>query len=207
MKCDKSIHEGIIHFTSNFQNKMEGLKTDIDNGLIEEQFNNICFSYPDKIALLKDGLSVTYDEVRKRSNDIAGVLFGFIQCHGLRKYTGNGCIIATFMSPSFDRIATNLAILQLGAACLPLDPILPLNRLKSILREAKPMCIISSSDYFERLNDQSVHSEGVRIIEMNEIDTQLEGRKGAICWKGISRLTDEENPLAYVMYTSGKVTI
>ncbi|MCE5294811.1 MAG: amino acid adenylation domain-containing protein, partial [Chlamydiales bacterium] len=135
--------------------------------------------YPDNIAVVSEGVSITYKELDKRANSIAFQL----QKNGV-KYQD---IVAVLLPRSIDLIASILGILKLGAVYLPLDLDHPLDRTKYILSDSQAKLVISNhNDVLEKLDiAQKLH-----IDEIGEHDS-------------VDRLAISPDAVSYIIYTSG----
>lgn len=82
-----------------------------------------------------EGNSLTYARMAKRVECIAASL--------LAADVGSGSRVAVFQEPTSDYICSLLAIMRIGAACLPLDMGTPLQRLAVIVNDCQPGAILS----------------------------------------------------------------
>lgn len=80
---------------------------------------------PTKIAAICGEKSFTYDELEKRSNRLSRYL--------VHRGLGPESIVAMGLERSFEMLVATLAVLKAGAACLPLDPHYPVDRLGYML--------------------------------------------------------------------------
>ncbi|GFG96177.1 hypothetical protein MTIM_20560 [Mycobacterium timonense] len=137
---------------------------------------------PESVALVCDGLSVTYRELDEASNRLAHCLAS--------AGAGPGQTVALLFSRSAEAIATILAVLKTGAAYLPIDPSSPDTRIEFMLGDAKPVAAVTTADLAERFDGR-----GVPVIDVNDsrIDTLPE----------TSLPAPGPDNLAYLIYTSG----
>ncbi|MCA2265613.1 non-ribosomal peptide synthase/polyketide synthase, partial [Mycobacterium marseillense] len=137
---------------------------------------------PDSVALVCDGLSVTYRELDEASNRLAHCLAS--------AGAGPGRTVALLFSRSAEAVASILAVLKTGAAYLPIDPSSPDTRIDFMLGDAKPVAAVTTADLAERFNGR-----GVTVIDVNDsrIDTLPETPLPA----------PGPDNLAYLIYTSG----
>ena len=138
---------------------------------------------PEAIAVVFGEQRLTYRELNERANQLA---------HELCKHgAGPDQLVGLFVERSIDMVVALLAIVKTGAAYLPLDPLLPAERLRYMLEDSGVRVVIT---------EQSLRGElpafgGVAIL--------LED----IGWHGNRRdnlavAVGPEN-LAYLIYTSG----
>ncbi len=140
---------------------------------------------PDAIALLFEQHALSYQELDRRTNQLAR----YLQRHGV----GPASLVGVCVERSLDLLLAVLGILKAGAAYLPLDPAYPRERLALMLDDAQVTVLLS-----QQLLASVVPAQGEQVIWL---DAQ---------WAQIAR--EQEIPpslwlsgedLAYVIYTSG----
>lgn len=90
--------------------------------------------------------SYSYLDLEMASNQLANYLENY--------HVVEGDIIAFFMRRSFDVLVTMLGIWKVGASYLSLDFDTPLHRLKQLIFQAKPKCIVSEPSLINSLPQQ-----------------------------------------------------
>ena len=89
---------------------------------------------PDEVALVDENSSITYADLQQRFNRLASYIR-----HRYQKQTGQELVADTLIGfsvkRSIDMVVAMLAILQSGAAFVPLDAELPEERLHFILQD------------------------------------------------------------------------
>ncbi|MBF6209344.1 amino acid adenylation domain-containing protein, partial [Streptomyces gardneri] len=148
---------------------------------------------PDAIALDFEDERLTYRELSERANRIARQLIG--------AGVGPGSLVALAIRRSTELVVAMYAVVQTGAAYVPLDPDQPAERVNYIIETARPrMILYRSADGFGFDPQPQVTVLSVEGIE------GLPGFAAA----GGAPITDEERiqPLrpeniAYVIFTSG----
>jgi amino acid adenylation domain-containing protein len=145
---------------------------------------------PENIAVVYEDQQLTYAQLNTRANQLAHHL----QALGV----GTETVVALCLERSLDMLVGLLGILKAGGAYLPLDPLLPAERLAFMLQDAQVSLVISHS---------SLVTGGERLTEDKE-------QRPVICldtgWEAIAKQS-ECNPtsnvqpenLVYVIYTSG----
>ncbi|RRQ66463.1 non-ribosomal peptide synthetase, partial [Streptomyces griseofuscus] len=146
---------------------------------------------PDAVAVVCDGVELSYREVNERANRLARLLIE----HG----AGPERFVAVALPRSADLVITLLAVLKTGAAYVPIDPDYPADRIAYILDDADPMAVITVGD-----SGVELPSGTVRILLDDPATQQALGVRAA------EDLRDDERraPLhagapAYVIFTSG----
>lgn len=153
---------------------------------IDREFFRQVEQTPDAIALVTGTSSWTYRELAARVHQLETR----IAQQGI--VAGDRIGIAT--SRSLDMIATMLAVLNLGAAYVPLDLEFPLNRIELMIHDADLKCIVVDSQTVSRLP-----SCEVALLSTDSIDQTS---------SSLPRThVSSADSLAYVIYTSGSTGI
>ena len=105
------------------------------NKCLHQHFEKWVELTPNEIALSYQGADVSYEELNQRSNQIAHRLIQM----GIKK----GQPVAMMLEIGVDQIASLLAINKVGGIFICLDKQYPTIRLKQILQEVMPVCVIS----------------------------------------------------------------
>jgi aspartate racemase len=138
---------------------------------------------PDAIAVQQEKRALSYRELNSRANQLA---------HYLRKRgAGPDTPVGICLHSSPDMMVALLAVLKAGAACLPLDPKYPQERLAYMVEDSRMRVLIADARSAERFPDAEVISlphDWKMIGEENSDNLDLD--------------LNSEN-LAYVIYTSG----
>lgn len=89
---------------------------------------------PHEVAVIFGDEAITYAELDRRSNELAGrlVAAGY----------GGGKLVGLCLTRSVDMVASVIAVLKAGSAYVPLDPSYPQAWMASILRTARPCAIL-----------------------------------------------------------------
>ena len=140
---------------------------------------------PEAIALVFREEELTYGQLNRRANQLAG----YLRSVGV----GPRSIVGIFVERSLEMMVGLLGVLKAGAAYLPLNPSEPAERLKFMIEDAEPRVILTQ----ERFLQSIPLWQAPRFC----LDTQ---------WEKVAGFTDEkpeqtgslEDP-AYIIYTSG----
>lgn len=100
---------------------------------------------PDAVAVAFDGGRWTYRELRRAADRVTGHL------RAAGTATGDRVAIALDRSPEL--IAVVLGVAQAGAACVPLDTGYPVERLRTMLEQARPHRVVSDRDHAHLVDD------------------------------------------------------
>ena len=101
-------------------------------------FERQAASAPDRVALRSEATSVSYGELNARANRMAH--------HMIEHGVSPGDTVGIRLERSVDLIAAVLAVLKAGAAYVPLDPELPVDRLAYMVVETGTEVIISTQE-------------------------------------------------------------
>src|SRR4029453_10656490 len=165
---------------------------------------------PDAVAVVCEGQQLTYQELNRRTNQLA---------HHLRELgVGPEVMVAICMERSLETVIGLLGILKAGGAYVPLDPAYPKERLAFMVKDAQAPVLLTLerlvAELVEDRGSKPVLSEAEGIGDRDSRSSILNSRIQVVCldsgWEVIAR-ESEENPisstapenLAYVIYTSG----
>ncbi len=153
--------------------------------LIQTQFEDRAARWPQRLALVWDGGGMSYAELNQRANLLAWRL----KALGL----GPDQVAALCLPRSAEMVIAVLAVLKAGGAYLPLDPEAPPHRLRLVLDDARPRCLIAIGP----LADQALE------IDPNLPVLDLARETGDPDMVGNPPLVNQPSDLAYCIYTSG----
>lgn len=184
-KLELLLHEERKHLVEWNQTMKESSFVSVP-ALIEKQVSKS----PDSIAVICDGIELTYKELNEQVNQLAHFL--------LERGVQSKEFVALAFPRSVEMVIGMLAVLKTGAAYLPIDPEYPEDRITYILSDAKPACILTHSSV---LGDLPNGDHITRVVLDNQ-DTKEELRGYQ---KNNLDSFDGEAPLnpAYTIYTSG----
>lgn len=164
-----------------------------EQATLPERFEAQVSRSPQSVAIVHDGLSLSYEELNERANRLAHFL--------IASGVGTEQIVALALPRSVDMVVCILAVLKAGAAYLPLDPEYPEDRLAYMMENACPVCVMTSVHVMDQLPSFGTWK---RVV--------IDEPEQAMQWQGYSK----ENPsdrdrlgrlmpqnAAYIIYTSG----
>jgi amino acid adenylation domain-containing protein len=153
---------------------------------IHELFEAQVEQSPDSIAVVFEGIDLTYRELNVRANQLAHRLREL----GVRPKT----LIGLHVAGPIEQVWGLLGILKAGAAYVPLDPVFPKPRLQAILRDAEIPVLITQK-----------HLVADIPVEPWQHVVCLDGDWAEHCSPSPGNLQRRTTPddLAYVLYTSG----
>jgi hybrid polyketide synthase/nonribosomal peptide synthetase ACE1 len=156
---------------------------------VVDQIDSMISAYADKPALT-DGVkeTLTYRQMATRMHRIATKLVADGMHHGSS--------VALFQMPGPTWICSLLAVLRVGAACVPLDQNLGTGRLASILKDCKHDVVLADNDTLAE--SSFAQSLGVRVLNTS---TFL-GRNESSDMVGVQNQSRPQDT-AIITYTSG----
>ncbi|WP_344301710.1 amino acid adenylation domain-containing protein, partial [Streptomyces murinus] len=146
---------------------------------------------PDAVAVVFEGVELSYREVNERANRLARLL--------VEGGAGPERFVAVALPRSAELVVALLAVLKTGAAYVPIDPEYPADRIAYILADADPMCVITG-----------LGADGVLPAGSDQVLLDDPATRENLDARASGDLTDAERLAslhtgapAYVIYTSG----
>lgn len=152
---------------------------------IHQKFEAQAESTPDKFAVEQNGNKLTYRQLNKKANQLAGIL----RSHGVRREV----IVGLAMERTPEMIVGMIAILKAGGAYLPLDPSYPEAHLHYLVNDSGAPLVLTQTRFVERFEKICP-----RLLC---IDSALEAISGTT-EDGNAGGAAQTDP-AYIIYTSG----
>ncbi|QLF94934.1 amino acid adenylation domain-containing protein [Pseudomonas sp. ABC1] len=141
---------------------------------------------PDAVAVVFGDKELTYQELNKKSNQLA---------HKLRELgVGPDVLVGIAVERSLEMVIGLLAILKAGGAYVPLDPEYPQERLTYMMEDSGIQLLLTQS----HLQEQLPISNHIKTIVLDQGNESLRDYSGV----NPENIVRPEN-LAYVIYTSG----
>jgi amino acid adenylation domain-containing protein len=156
------------------------------NKCVHQLFEDQVRRNPQRVAVMFEKQRLTFAELNARANNLAH----YLQSLGV----GPEMPVAICVERSVEMIVGLLGILKAGGAYLPLDPMLPQERLAFMLEDAEAKILLTQQHLLEHLPRQNQ-------LTIVRLDTDAE----------VINLESDENPassvgsenLVYVLFTSG----
>ncbi|RNF83323.1 amino acid adenylation domain-containing protein [Montanilutibacter psychrotolerans] len=155
---------------------------------VHELFEQQAASTPDAVALVHEGLQLTYAELNRRANRLAHYLLA----QGVKPEDR----IALCMERSPELIVGLLGILKAGAAYVPLDPSYPAARLAHLLQDAAPVMLFTQERLKGKLPESALRTIALD-ADNDEIELAPDGNPDSVA------LGLKPQQAAYIIYTSG----
>ncbi|MER6446528.1 amino acid adenylation domain-containing protein [Streptomyces venezuelae] len=158
------------------------VRTEVGTDTVVDRFDRAADRDPGRVALVAHGRTMTFERLRDRSRDLAGVL----AARGI----GPETTVALAIPRSLDSIVALFAVLRVGAAYVPLELDHPDERIAAIVADARPDLTLTVSAVSPRLTGDLI-----------ELDRPLPEAEPFVTFA-----PDDPDRLrhpAYTIYTSG----
>ncbi|WP_311315048.1 non-ribosomal peptide synthetase [Streptomyces naphthomycinicus] len=144
---------------------------------------------PGAVAVVFEGVELSYGELSARANRLARLL--------VERGAGPERVVALMLPRSEWLPVALLAVVKSGAAYLPIDPEYPAERIAYMLADADPVCVLGSAETLDRVPEPwTEHAADVAALPLDgyaDDELSVVERGGVLL---------PEHPV-YVMYTSG----
>ena len=159
-------------------------EVDVPGVMLHTLFQEQVTQRPQQAAVIAANGSLTYEQLHHKANYLGRKLRQMGACPNT--------LVAVVMEKGWEQVAAVMGILQSGVAYLPIDPTLPIERLRHLLDQGEVAIVLTQSWLDERI-------EWPGQIRRLSVDTEQ-----------VSSLVEEPtehvqkpDDLAYVIYTSG----
>ena len=142
---------------------------------------------PNAIAVKCGSDRFTYKRLSERSDELAKRL----RNSGVTR----GSVVGIALDRSFDLLAGMIGVLKCGAAYLPLDIVMPRERIAICLADAAPAAVLTQRSLLQHVTP----SEFVNVLVDDDVNLIVEETS----WSDESQEQDTLDDTAYVIYTSG----
>lgn len=160
--------------------------SDLPGIFLHQFFENQAKRTPGQLALVADGLELSYGQIERRANQLAHVL--------RRRGVGPEVVVGLCLPRGADLLISLLAILKAGGAYVPLDPNYPVERLYFQLQDAHAQILLTNSQLESMWQGSGVTS----FILDKERDALMLESEACVETESVSL-----DQLAYIIYTSG----
>ena len=171
--------------------------------LVHQLLESAARRYPDNLAVVDRGRSVSYRQLDLVSNQVANAL----RSRGVVK----GDRVGLYMDKSLESVEAVYGIMKSGAAYVPLDPDAPLARLAYIARDCGIKCLVTGVEKQGRWN--ALMEGGAPLESLMVLNhAGVEGPEGVsmVDREDVNHASPEsvdagtiDQDLAYILYTSG----
>eukprot|EP00850_Spirogloea_muscicola_P000228 SM000001S04630 [mRNA] locus=s1:1356200:1362678:- [translate_table: standard] len=170
-------------------------KGDVDDNLVE-LFDRAVRTWPDRVAVLQHGASITYRELHERAQGIASFLIATLGIPSEEVRYRQEDMVAIGMDRCIDWVACMLGTMMSGRAYLPLDPAHPQLRSQELLEQTKLRIVLSNRESAGTF--QWAHGwEGVHLVSIETLQGHV------IDEAAIAAANPAGSSVCYVLFTSG----
>ncbi|MEU8364729.1 amino acid adenylation domain-containing protein [Nonomuraea sp. NPDC048882] len=142
---------------------------------------------PDAVALTCGDVELTYAELDRRANQVAGRLIGL----GI----GPESVVAAVFDRGIELVVSLLGVIKAGAAYLPIDPAYPAGRIAYVIADSGAACVLTGEDLRPRLAEFEIDA-GLPVVVAGEPEVRAQaGTRPDV--------TVEPRHPMWVIYTSG----
>lgn len=154
--------------------------------LLHEFFTHQAQENPSQPAMVQGDTVLTYQQANERANQLAHYISSVTQ--------GKNVPVTIIMDRSPEQLITLLAVLKAGAAYLPIETTMPVERVEKILHSSQSALLITSSQYQEKFTEDKLN---IPCVYKENIEQELSTLP--ITFDHSAKPHD----LAYIIYTSG----
>ncbi|GHF53719.1 amino acid adenylation domain-containing protein/non-ribosomal peptide synthase protein (TIGR01720 family) [Amycolatopsis bartoniae] len=123
-----------LPLTAGEERGLRGPSLDVPDTTVVDLLEARAEAWPHDTALVFRGESLTYAELVRRVHGLAGEL--------VRRGAGPERVVAVLLPRSAESVVALFAVLKAGAVYLPVDPELPGERIRTVLRDADPAVVL-----------------------------------------------------------------
>jgi bacitracin synthase 3 len=157
----------------------------ISNKGVIDLFYETVDENPNAVALVNNHQILTYQELDKRSNQIANYLISEV---GLKKES----TVGIFYSKNCEMIAAILGIMKAGCVYVPVDSNNPESRIKFLYEDSKCSLVFTEEQLLQNIKNLHPKIINSALIGNNSVRPKV---------------NYSQNDLAYIMYTSGSTGV
>jgi arthrofactin-type cyclic lipopeptide synthetase C len=156
---------------------------------VEQIFEQVAQSSPGAVAIIEGERSINYASLNARANQLAR----YLQDRGVSP----GQLVPIVLMRSLEMVIAQLAVLKCGAAYVPIDPTLPVERRRFMLQDCGARRVLGRQSA-----DLSPDSTAVEWIDYDSAERSAQRLSSESL-----HIVTSDNPAAYVMYTSGSTGV
>ncbi|MGW7166704.1 amino acid adenylation domain-containing protein [Streptomyces sp. NPDC054884] len=170
--------------------RWQAVAAEVAPATLPELFEAQAARTPDAVAVVAEGVEVSYAELDARANRLARLLVG--------RGVGPESLVGVCMERGVDLVAALLGVLKAGGAYLPVDPAYPAGRITYLLDDAAPALVVTTTELGALLPRDA---EWIA-VDAPETAGALSEQDGTALTRDERREPRPDHP-AYVIYTSG----
>jgi amino acid adenylation domain-containing protein len=168
--------------------------------LLTHALDQSASKFPEQDAVRYASHSLSYEELDRRSNNMAQILVD----QGLNR----GDRVGIYMNKGLETIISIYGIMKAGGAYVPLDPFAPVRRIGFVVQDCGIRHLVTNNTKLESL--QHLSEEGVFLEYLIGVSDNLGLSVNSTSWDDVYQAPSDsvalnltEQDLAYILYTSG----
>ena len=187
---------------------MEGKIVDFDNNYnLYEYFSKISLNQSilnRKAIISNENTFLTFDQLNKNILKLNNYIHAKLK-NAIDTDSGNNKIVGIHLTPDENTIQILLAIHSLGLCYLPIDPLLPVERMAYIINDSNCMCIITNVSNDENSLNSIIQNKNITLIHLDDFlkSESVQADKALL----FNNSSYDSNDNALVMYTSGSTGV
>ncbi|MBP0455850.1 amino acid adenylation domain-containing protein, partial [Kitasatospora sp. RG8] len=152
---------------------------------------------PQAVAVVLGDTELSYAELDARANRLARLLIG--------RGVGPESVVAVLADRSVELVVAFLGAWKAGAACLPLDPAHPAERIALMLADTSPVCVLTTTANAGSVPGPAPQAPGLPVLVLDgpQLAAELAGCDPAEVTDADRTGALSPEHAAYVIYTSG----
>ncbi|MET7717233.1 amino acid adenylation domain-containing protein, partial [Streptomyces sp. NPDC005407] len=162
----------------------------VSGGSLVGLFEEWVAAAPGAVAVVADGVEMTYGELDARANRVARCLIG--------RGVGAESLVGVVLERGVEMVVALLGVLKAGGAYVPVDPRYPLERVRYVLADAGVAGVLTSVACAEGIEGCVPEGAALVVVDDPVVEAELAGLDGSAVGSAVS----PDQP-AYVIYTSG----
>lgn len=143
---------------------------------------------PTKTACVYENISITYDELNKKANQLALYI--------KKQKLSPESTIAVYFGRSTELLIAYLAVMKLGYTYIPIDQEISKTQLKNIIEDARVELILTTDSYLKNVCE-ATHNTSIKTIVINQKTGEIELERNT------NLAPFASSKIAYILYTSG----
>ena len=158
--------------------------------LVHQLFEQQCLITPNRVALIYEGICITYDQLNTQANKLAHLL--------IKQGAKPNKMIILCLERSLELVIGLFGILKSGSAYIPIEINYPIHRIKDIVENADPVAVVTHTFISRKLSNEDFLKKCtiINIDQLNKKNCPNDSSNPVI-----SDISADN--ISYVIYTSG----
>ena len=150
---------------------MEGKHADYNNNFnLFEYFTKITLHKDEtilqrKAIFIDENTYITFDQLNKNIVKLNNYIYDKLDCLN----ENQNKIIGIHLKPDIQTVQILMAIHSMGLCYLPIDPLLPVERMEYIINDSKPLCIITNVSNENNKLESIINNLDIKLLHLEDI--------------------------------------